>query len=161
MPASNAYMREYMRRWRKGRKLTPEQRELARARNARYRKTEKGKANKRRFEQSEKGRRAQQRKGALRRNRSTFAKNLIQMVYEDNIKRYGTLTCYLCGLSVEFGNDHLEHKVPLSKGGKHEYCNLEVACSYCNLSKGSKDLEDFLSKTLKSGKTLNCKQGEK
>lgn len=72
--------------------------------------------------------------------------NKIQMVYEDNIKKYGTLTCYLCLEPIEFGNDHLEHKVPISKGGTNEYCNLGVSCKMCNLSKKDLTVDEFLKK---------------
>ena len=53
-------------------------------------------------------------------------------------------TCYLCIKPIQFGKDHLEHKTPISRGGTNEYCNLAVACQYCNLSKHTKTLEEFL-----------------
>ena len=59
----------------------------------------------------------------------------IQLVYEDNIKRFGTLTCYLCLIPIEFGKDSLEHKTPLSRGGTNEYNNLAIACRICNSKK--------------------------
>ena len=68
----------------------------------------------------------------------------VQMIYEDNIKRFGTLTCYLCLNPVPFGKDHLEHKTPLSRGGTNEYNNLEVSCQHCNCKKHNKTLEEFL-----------------
>jgi len=67
----------------------------------------------------------------------------VQMVYEDNIKKYGTLTCYLCGNPIEFGKDTLEHKIPLSRGGTNNYDNLEIACLWCNQSKGRKTLDEY------------------
>ena len=68
----------------------------------------------------------------------------VQLVYEDNIKQYGTLTCYLCLEAIEFGNDHLEHKTPLVRGGSNDYENLKVSCSECNLKKGTKTLREYL-----------------
>jgi 5-methylcytosine-specific restriction endonuclease McrA len=62
----------------------------------------------------------------------------IQMVYEDNIKRFGTLTCYLCLNPIPFNKDHLEHRIPLSRGGNNEYSNLAVACQPCNNRKHAK-----------------------
>jgi len=50
----------------------------------------------------------------------------IQLVYEDNIKKYGTLTCYLCLNPIPFGKDHLEHKIPLSRSGTNEYNNCRL-----------------------------------
>ena len=68
---------------------------------------------------------------------------VIQRVYEDNIKRYGTLTCYLCLTPTPFGKDHLEHKIPLSRDGTNVRGNLGVACQKCNLSKNNKTVEEF------------------
>lgn len=44
--------------------------------------------------------------------------------------------CYLCG--VELKDYHVEHRMPLSRGGKHVPWNLALACPSCNLSKGAK-----------------------
>lgn len=59
----------------------------------------------------------------------------IQLVYEDNIKKYGTLTCYLCLKPIEFGKDSIDHKIPISRGGNHNYENLEIAHLKCNYKK--------------------------
>lgn len=67
----------------------------------------------------------------------------LQRVYEDNIKQYGTLTCYLCLLKVPFGKDHLEHKTPLSRGGSNYYSNLAVSCQKCNVSKKNKTEKEY------------------
>ena len=67
----------------------------------------------------------------------------IQLVYEDNIKQYGTLTCYLCLQPVPFSKDHLEHKTPLSRGGNNEYANLGIACQRCNCRKNRKTEAEF------------------
>lgn len=42
---------------------------------------------------------------------------VVQRVYEDNIKKYGTLTCYLCFKEILFGKDTIDHKLPLSREG--------------------------------------------
>ncbi len=68
----------------------------------------------------------------------------IQLVYEDNIKKYGTLTCYLCLKEIILGKEHLEHKTPLSREGSNLYDNLEVSCAKCNTSKGKKTLDEYL-----------------
>ena len=70
----------------------------------------------------------------------------IQLVYEDNIKQYGTLTCYLCLKPIPFGKDHLEHKNPLSRGGSNKYDNLGVSCQSCNCKKGRKTVDEFLNR---------------
>jgi len=68
----------------------------------------------------------------------------IQLVYEDNIKKYGTLTCYLCLNPIIFGKDQLEHKIPVSRGGSNDYDNLGVSCKRCNNKKGAKTVDEYL-----------------
>lgn len=75
----------------------------------------------------------------------------IKLVYEDNIKKYGTLTCYLCrkpiDMQLKFFNkltsEHLEHKIPLSRGGKNDYENLGIACCKCNVRKRNKTVSEY------------------
>jgi 5-methylcytosine-specific restriction endonuclease McrA len=46
--------------------------------------------------------------------------------------------CHICGKKVDPNRWHLEHIVPLSKGGEHSYRNVAVSHPECNLSKGTK-----------------------
>ena len=80
---------------------------------------------------------------ALKRAGGELSIKRIQLVYEDNIKKYGTLTCYLCEKSLIFSKDHLEHKTPLSRGGTNEYTNLGVSCQRCNNRKHAKTEQEF------------------
>jgi 5-methylcytosine-specific restriction endonuclease McrA len=50
--------------------------------------------------------------------------------------------CYWCGgkCAEDF---HVDHYVPLSKGGPHELENLVIACAPCNLRKNAKDPLEF------------------
>lgn len=48
------------------------------------------------------------------------------------------LACYLCQRSTKIGERHVEHIVPLSKGGTHTSGNLGISCIDCNLSKHAK-----------------------
>lgn len=38
---------------------------------------------------------------------------------------------------------HIDHVVPLSKGGEHAISNFTIACPFCNISKGNKPLEEW------------------
>ncbi len=67
----------------------------------------------------------------------------VQKVYEDNIKKYGQLTCVLCYKHILFGEDSLEHLTPLSRGGTNDYKNLAIAHLRCNCSKKNKTLEEW------------------
>jgi len=67
----------------------------------------------------------------------------IQKVYEDNIKKYGTLTCYLCYISIQFGEDSIDHKTPLSRGGTNVKENLDIAHFVCNCRKHNRTEEEY------------------
>jgi 5-methylcytosine-specific restriction endonuclease McrA len=47
--------------------------------------------------------------------------------------------CAYCGGKFE----HMDHVIPLSKGGPHCLANLRPSCAHCNLSKGSKKLSEW------------------
>ena len=53
-------------------------------------------------------------------------------------KKDPKVRCYLCGKLIPLGHRHVDHIVPLSKGGAHRSSNLAVACDICNDSKGAK-----------------------
>ena len=54
------------------------------------------------------------------------------------MKRDG-FKCVLCGRCVQDGIKlHVDHVIPISKGGKTEMNNLRTLCQECNLGKGSK-----------------------
>jgi len=47
--------------------------------------------------------------------------------------------CYICGTPVWRGvNLHMDHVVPVSRGGLHCAENMRPACRFCNLSKHNK-----------------------
>lgn len=50
-------------------------------------------------------------------------------------------TCQLCGRDPSNGVTlHVDHRIPLAKGGTNDLDNLWVLCSDCNLGKGVSDL---------------------
>ena len=51
--------------------------------------------------------------------------------------------CYICGKKIPLGHRHVDHIVPLSKGGKHVPSNLAITCDECNLKKGAKTPEEI------------------
>jgi len=54
-----------------------------------------------------------------------------------------TKVCYWCGCNLKNVKKHLDHYIPLSKGGKHTLSNLVMSCSKCNQLKSSKDPIEF------------------
>jgi 5-methylcytosine-specific restriction endonuclease McrA len=47
--------------------------------------------------------------------------------------------CVYCGSPAE----HIDHIIPLSKGGLHILVNLQPTCGRCNKAKGNDSDEDF------------------
>jgi 5-methylcytosine-specific restriction endonuclease McrA len=84
-----------------------------------------------------------QKRKALTKGGGELTLQIIQLVYEDNIKQFGTLTCYLCLKPILFGKDHLEHRIPLSRNGTNKYNNLAIACQQCNCKKHAKTEEEY------------------
>lgn len=70
-------------------------------------------------------------KGPLRRPR------LPKILRAQVIERDG-LICGICGGDVVLSDVHIDHIYPVSRGGKDELTNLQVAHSVCNIRKGAK-----------------------
>lgn len=56
-----------------------------------------------------------------------------------DIMRRDGFRCQLCGMTVKDGVKlHVDHVIPVSKGGKTEPSNLRTLCERCNLGKSNK-----------------------
>ena len=51
--------------------------------------------------------------------------------------------CACCKSSIKTGY-HVDHIMPLARGGKHEASNLQLLCPPCNMSKNAKHPIDFM-----------------
>ena len=51
--------------------------------------------------------------------------------------------CVYCNVKCE-DSFHVDHIVPLSRGGEHAISNLAIACPTCNLSKNNKLVEEWI-----------------
>ena len=57
------------------------------------------------------------------------------------IKERDNYTCQICGVSTYQNPQivlHIDHIIPVSKGGRTESCNLQTLCASCNLKKSNK-----------------------
>lgn len=62
------------------------------------------------------------------------------------VKRIGTSqkwTCVVCRCDISSGY-HVDHIIPLAKGGKHEPTNIQLLCPSCNVRKSDKDPISFM-----------------
>lgn len=66
-----------------------------------------------------------------------LSKNIWQTLFD---KQNGL--CNGCSNTLE-SNSHIDHIVPLSRGGDNLDNNVQLLCPYCNLSKGSKTMEEW------------------
>ncbi len=60
-----------------------------------------------------------------------------------DVKKRDNRTCRLCGAKAPDVELHIDHIVPLSKGGETTLDNLQVLCADCNLGKGDRDDTDW------------------
>ena len=51
--------------------------------------------------------------------------------------------CYLCGLPCDPDNWHLEHLIPLSRGGNHSADNVAASHPECNRAKGTRTPDEL------------------
>ena len=51
--------------------------------------------------------------------------------------------CFWCETECN-ENYHLDHIVPISKGGRNSLCNIAISCQPCNNKKSDKDLTQWL-----------------
>lgn len=57
--------------------------------------------------------------------------------------------CFYCNEKIKTKTWHLEHLVPISKGGLNDYKNIAASCKECNLMKGAIDMKTFIKKCYK------------
>lgn len=79
---------------------------------------------------------------ALEKLAATNLEQLTAYVYETRMKP--RFVCYYCGHTFPISKLHIDHIVPLSKGGLHSVENLCTACQQCNCSKGSKPVRAWI-----------------
>lgn len=53
------------------------------------------------------------------------------------------VTCFYCGEIINSKTAHIDHVVPLSKGGSHSVDNFCISCPSCNLSKNDKLISEW------------------
>lgn len=87
-----------------------------------------------RAQNPEASRRINQKRRAYKKSNGTF------LVLKKEMLKLVTSPCCLCGAK---GNIHIDHIIPLSRGGRHAIGNLQPLCASCNLSKSNKFLVEF------------------
>ena len=121
------------------------------ARSRAYREANKEKilARERAYRKSEKGREVSRLR--IHRRRARLKEATVEHFSYDDLKIFWLGqniledSCYYCGKEMPDGPEHIDHYIPLAKGGTHEPVNLKPSCASCNISKSDKMPEEFLS----------------
>lgn len=80
-----------------------------------------------------------------------------------NVLKRDNYTCQICGITANDGAKlHVDHIVPVSKGGKTVMSNLQTLCDRCNIGKSNKTEEDFKNNMIcpKCGSKLVKRKGK-
>lgn len=80
---------------------------------------------------------------------SKLTVGVIQEIYQDNIIKYKVLTCELCFKLIKFGEDSLDHKIPVCRVDDFPHIdlnakeNLCIGHLSCNQSKNYRTLAEW------------------
>lgn len=70
---------------------------------------------------------------AIKLNSTFDPKGILEFI--KGVKSKLTFRCYYCRLEFLISDLHIDHVIPLARGGPHAVSNLCTACPECNLSK--------------------------
>lgn len=73
---------------------------------------------------------------AVRRAREK--KLFVEKVSREIVYYRGRMKCHMCKKKIKLHEMHVDHVIPLAKGGKHCYDNCRPACPGCNQRKGAR-----------------------
>lgn len=83
-------------------------------------------------------RRAQYGKDVQATRRARELGHFVERVYRSVVWTRDGGICHICELPADVAKWHLDHIVPLSKGGEHSYANTAVSHPRCNQVKSAK-----------------------
>lgn len=82
-------------------------------------------------------------KGVRRRKRARAT--TVEIVHYEKILAEFGMRCHICGGDIASRADlHMDHVVPLARGGTHTYGNIRPSHVECNLRKGSKLMSELV-----------------
>lgn len=65
--------------------------------------------------------------------------NGVFFIKQNEVRKLLSKPCFYCGSKSE----HLDHVIPITKGGRHSIGNLVQSCATCNLSKNAKTIMEW------------------
>jgi Tfp pilus assembly protein PilF len=77
--------------------------------------------------------------GALEKRQAQLERSKMTQSMRYDVLKRDNFKCKICGRSVKDGIQlHVDHIIPISKGGKTEMNNLQILCNMCNFGKSDK-----------------------
>lgn len=104
-----------------------------------YAESEKGKAYKKAWQDANKERLREQYVMRSSRRRAQLKNNGIYFISDKDLRSLFASDCVACSAPGE----HVDHIIPISRGGRHAIGNLQMLCSSCNLSKNNKTMTEW------------------
>ena len=71
------------------------------------------------------------------------SKSMKNRLVRDSLENKGYIECYYCNKRLEESETEIEHKTPVSRGGKNKRSNVVLSCNECNREKGIKTEKEF------------------
>jgi hypothetical protein len=84
---------------------------------------------------------------------TTFSQSERAAIRARLVLRDGGFFCFYCKDRLD-ESYHIDHKAPISSGGRHEFANFALACLQCNQEKYNKDLEGYRAWLHKNGESV-------
>lgn len=91
----------------------------------------------------------------IRRARMRDARYVVGITHKRLRAKHGDTCCY-CGITMAFGSAKgtrynpdratIEHIIPISAGGAHDWDNTTLCCRQCNIRKNKMSVEEFLTR---------------
>lgn len=78
-------------------------------------------------------------RAALRANGGALSSDIVQ-----KLMRFQNGKCVACGANLKKVKYHIDHIVPIAKGGPNVDANVQLLCKSCNLRKNAKDPIRFM-----------------
>ncbi len=71
------------------------------------------------------------------RRRARLRGNFVEKIDPQLVWERDEGVCGICGEAAELSDWHLDHIVPIARGGEHSYANVQVSHPLCNCRKGA------------------------
>lgn len=83
--------------------------------------------------------------GRARKRGARIGDRAAYIAFVKHVRSAASIPCHWCGTATKRGarRRHLDHIIPLAKGGADSVDNLCVSCQRCNCAKGAKMPEEF------------------